>query len=184
MLFKAQARGGMEEESRSTFDYARALGADDSDALLMLAEVAYNFAPYLYCETYDILEGLKNENPDEFMYVDCQAAMLARSDAGRRAVALLRAFVDSHTSHDRALRQLLSCNIPDAATYIERFYRDTDGVGFDDDSYMEITSSLSMSGAWHSLAALVLSKPLRALWMPWISALGWRHCLRSAATRI
>lgn len=158
MLFKAQARGGMEEESRSTFDYARALGADDSDALLMLAEVAYNFAPYLYNETYDILEGLKNENPDEFMYVDCQAAMLARSDAGRRAVALLRAFVDSHTSHDRALRQLLSCNIPDAATYIERFYCDTDGVGFDDDSYMEITSSLSMSGAWHSLAALVAFK--------------------------
>lgn len=158
MLFKAQARGGMEDDARSTFDSARALGADDPDALLMLADAAYNFAPYLSSETYEILEGLKNDNPDEFMYVDCQCAILARADAGQRAVSLLRKFIETHPTHQRAVRQLLSCNIPDAQAYVDSFYEQTGGAGFDDDTYLEFTSALAMSGAWRSLAAIMNRK--------------------------
>lgn len=154
MLFKAQARGGLENEARSTFDYARALGADDSEALLMLAESAYNFAPYLAKETFDILEGLKKDSPDEFIYVDCQCALLAKSNDTRRAVALLRQFVDSHPAHPRAMRQLIGCNISDASEYIERFYSLTGGKGFDDETLVEMLGVLSLNGAWHSVDAI------------------------------
>ncbi len=155
-LFKAQARAGKEVEARSTFDYARALGADNPDALLVLADSVYNFAPYLYSEAFDILEGLRTENPDEFMYVDCQCAILARSGAGDRAIASLRRFLDAHPEHPRAMRQLLICNVRNVAEYLDRFYEATGGEGFDAATYAELVTTLSMNGAVGSLDALMM----------------------------
>ncbi|MBD5233308.1 MAG: hypothetical protein HDS65_03920 [Bacteroidales bacterium] len=154
-LFKAQAKAGKEEDAKSSFDYARALGADNPDALLILAESVYSFAPYLYSEAYEIIEGLKEENPDEFMYTDCQCAILVRMGAGSKAINILREYLDKHPGHSRAMRQLLACNVPDASDYLDRFYDATGGEGFDPATYAELVTTLSLNGSMTSLEALL-----------------------------
>ncbi len=154
-LFKAQARAEKEEDAKSTFDYARALGADNPDVLLVLAEAVYSYAPYLYKEAFEIIEGLRNENPDEFIYTDCMCAILVRMGSASQAIKLLKEYVDRHPGHSRAMRQLLACNISDASDYLDRFYEATAGVGFDPGTYSELVTTLSLNGAMTSLEALL-----------------------------
>lgn len=154
-LFKAQARGGKEEEAKSSFDYARALGADDHDSLMALADNAYNFAPYLYSEAYDIIEGLKSEHPDDFLYTDCQCAILARAGASDRAITLLKDYATAHPEDPKALRQLLMCNIPDAAKYVQRFAQTANWEGIDEDFFVEMLNTLSVNSASRSVVALL-----------------------------
>ncbi|MCM1067649.1 MAG: hypothetical protein NC418_08780 [Muribaculaceae bacterium] len=154
-LFRAQARGEREEEAKSTFDYARALGADDTDALLVLVEAVCNFAPYLYNEAYEILEGLKEEKPDEFLYVDWQCVLLVRAGSTDRAVKLLKAYLAAHPENQQAMRQLLVCNIPEALEYVKRFYEATGGKGFDSEVLAELLNTLSMNAMAYSIIALM-----------------------------
>ena len=154
-LFKAQARMGKDEDAKATFDSARALAADEPDSLMVLVDAAYNFAPYLYQESFEILEGLKTENPDEFMYTDCQCALLVRSGASDRAIRLLKKYLKEHPGNQKAMRQLLLCNTADARQYLNAFYDATDGKGFDDDIYAELVNTLSVNSSSQSLIALL-----------------------------
>lgn len=154
-LFKAQARAGKEVEARSSFDYARALGSDDRDSLLSLAEAAYNYAPYLTAETLELMEALHREAPDDFVYIDCMCALNVRMGAPARAMEMLKSYLDSHPSDYRAMHQLLVCNTDDAAVYLRRLYEATDGKGFPADAMAEMINTLSMNMASRSLAALL-----------------------------
>ena len=155
LLFKAQARGEKEEEAKSTFDYAKALGADDPDSLLVLAGDVYNYAPYLHKEAFDMLETLKADAPERFEFVDCQCALLVKTGAGDRAIATLIKFVEDNPGHERAVRQLLLCNIRNPRQYLDRFYEATEGRGFSADTYAELLNTLAMNSAMRSLEALL-----------------------------
>lgn len=154
-LFKAQARAGKEDDAKSTFEYAKALSADNPDAILVLADAVYNFAPYLYDEAFEILEAVREENSDEFCYVDCQCALFVKAGAPNVAMELLKKFLAEHPGDKRAIRQLLLCNICDCDGYLERFYKHNDGNGFNDTEYEELVSELSMSGLHYSIDALL-----------------------------
>ncbi len=175
-LFKAQARAGKEEEARQTFDYAKALGADSPDALLVLCDTIYNFAPYLYGEALELLETLSAENPDEFMYTDCRCAILVRVGASDKAIRALTDFVKAHPAHVRAMRQLLLCNLQNPGQYLDPFYEATGGQGFDAETYAELVGMLSMNSASRSLNALLSHHPMPEEMEPsdfcaWIEAL-------------
>lgn len=154
-LFKAQARAGKEDDARSTFDYAKALAADDYEARMVLADAVFDFAPYLYQEALDMLEEMSADRPDEFIFVDCQCAILVRAGSTDRAVSKLMKFVDSHPAHPRAMRQLLLCNIRNPRPALDRFYEATAGEGFDAETFSELVNLLSMNTASRSLDALM-----------------------------
>lgn len=154
-LFKAQARMGKESEAKSTFDSGRALAADEPDSLMVLVDAAYNFAPYLYQEAFEILSGLKAEHPEEFMYTDCQCALLVRAGSSDRAIRLLKEYLKKYPENQRAMRQLLLCNPTDAELYLNAFYEANGGKGFDDDVYAELVNTLSVNSSSRSLIALL-----------------------------
>lgn len=154
-LFKGQARAGKQEEARSTFDYAKALGTDNPDALLVLTDTVYNFAPYLNNEALEIVDRLIEETPDEFMYVDCKCALLARMGSVTGAVDILKTYLARNPGHSRAMRQLLLCNAPGTSEYLDMFYAATGGAGFDDATYAELVTMLSLNGAHRTLNDLI-----------------------------
>lgn len=155
ILFKAQARAGKENEARSTFDYAKALAADDPEMQLVLAGDVYNYAPFLYRESLEMLEALKADDPDRFEYTDCQCATLVKAGLGDRAVRVLIEFIETHPDHERAMRQLMLCNIHQPGKYLDNFYVATDGRGFGPEVYAELVNVLSMNSAMRSLEAML-----------------------------
>lgn len=152
MLFKAYARAEKKDEAMSTFDTACALSADNTDGLMTLAESIFQYAPYLADAAIEILENLKKEHPDDFIYVDCMCALLMKLNMPRRAVDQLTAYLDEHPENAAALRQLLMCNARDAHTYVERFYAITGG--FDEVTLSELFQQLNFISAANSIVAL------------------------------
>ncbi len=154
-LFRAQARGGKEEEARNTFDYAAALSQDDADMLLSLASDVYTFAPFLYKEAYDMLEGIREKSPDLFPILDCQCAMLIRSGMGDKAVHSLMDYATAHPENPMVLRQLLLCNIREAGEFIDRYFAATGNDSLPADIYSEVVNTLTLHGGSRSLVAIL-----------------------------
>ncbi|MDE6120805.1 MAG: hypothetical protein K2F63_03350, partial [Muribaculaceae bacterium] len=179
-LLRAQVRAGREEDARTTFDYAKDLASDNIPALMTLFDIIYSGAPYLMRDTIDVLNRLKNENPDEFGFIDCMCAMLVQMGRSDQAIRELKQFVRSHPDHDRAVRQLLMCNVRDAAIYTEAFYLATDGKGFDEATLDEIVNTLLMRTSMVSLDALLTQVAARRELQPseifaWSEALYTLH---------
>lgn len=154
MLFKAQARGGKEEEARSTFDYATSLAADDADAILVLANDAYLFAPYLHKEAYGLLEECKKRYPSRFPFTDMQVALLVAADMPGPAIGLIKRFLEDNPGDVSALMQLLRCNITDIGRYIDAFIAEKGVDALRTDDSGELLSALAGSVSYHSLIAL------------------------------
>ena len=154
-LFRAQARAGKEEEARNTFDYAAALSQDDADMLLSLASDVYTFAPFLYKEAYDMLEGIREKSPDLFPILDCQCAMLIRSGMGDKAVHSLMDYATAHPENPMVLRQLLLCNIREAGEFIDRYFAATGNDSLPADIYSEVVNTLTLHGGSRSLVAIL-----------------------------
>lgn len=164
MLFKAQARKGDEESARSTFDYATSLAADEPQSLLVLANDAYAYAPYLHKEAFDLLEETRKNDPSNFAYTDLQAGLLVAADAPGRAIAIIKDFLKENPGDHTAMRQLLRCNVPDAEEYLDRFMNATEHEGFSAEELSELMSVLSMGTSYRSLAALLtLLGPVESL---------------------
>ncbi|MCH5220857.1 MAG: hypothetical protein J1F05_00790 [Muribaculaceae bacterium] len=154
-LFRAQARLGKEDDAKSTFDYAKVLGSDKPDALMTLIEEVYNSAPYLYHEAFEILETLKAEFPEEFLYVDFQCALLVKAGDASKAISLLKHFLDHNPDNAAAMRQLLVCNVPDCGIYYERFLKTAEEYDFDDEIINGFINQLSLNSASYSIDAMV-----------------------------
>lgn len=154
MLFKAQARGGKEEEARSTFDYATSLAADDADAILVLANDAYLFAPYLHKETYNLLEECKKNDPSRFAFTDMQVALLVAAEMPASAISMIKRFLESNPGDLQALMQLLRCNLSDVGKYIDAFIAEKGADALKNEETGGLLSTLAESVSYHSLIAL------------------------------
>jgi len=154
-LFRAQARAEKTEEARNTFDYAAALSQDDADVLLSLASDVYAFAPFLYKEAYDMLEGVREKSPDVFTFLDCQCAILIRSGMGDKAVHLLMDYATAHPNDPMVLRQLLLCNIREAGEFIDRYFAASGNSSLPADIYSELINTLTLHGGSRSLVAIL-----------------------------
>lgn len=163
-LFRAQARLGREGDARQTFDTARALGADNPEALLNLADIVYSNAPYLRREAIDMLRTLKSEHPDEFVFTDCRCALLVQNGDNATAVSELRKFFDEHPTEIRALRQLLMCNADDAATLYSTYMAANGGAEMSSDELSETINVLTIRSSFEGIAGILgVTRQLRPL---------------------
>lgn len=154
-LFKAQARAGKEEAARSTFDYAASLATDDTDSLIVLANDAYLFAPYLKTEAFDILEECRKKDPKNYAFTDMQVALLAASDMPGAAIARIKDFLTENPGDTQALRQLLRCNVGDCGSFIDAYIIANGPEALNTDDMPEFMSMLVSSSAYVSLKELV-----------------------------
>lgn len=154
-LFRSQARAGMVEESRTTFEYARDLADGNTADLLSLCENVYNLAPYLYPDTIELLTRLRDEDPGEYAFTDCLGAFYIQTNRPDKALELLTDFVEKNPGDARALSKLLLFPMPDIEDYVAQFYLATGGEGFDDASLDAIVEHLNNIGAMASLNALL-----------------------------
>lgn len=155
MLLRAQARLGLEDEARATFDSARALAADDPSETLRLAEVVYNDAPYLMRDIFGSVEELSNRYPDKFIYVDFMCACMVQADNVGAAVQLLHKFLDANPDNESALRQLLMFNDSMAYEYVARFKEANKSHNITEEGFFEFINSLSTRGAHRSVDAMM-----------------------------
>lgn len=158
-LFRAQVKADRPDDAKSTFDYAKALGADDIPALMSLAEIIYNAAPYLYTEAVEMLNGLISDNPDEFMFVDCKCAILIRSGASEQAVETLKEFLNFHPGDPLAIRQLVTCNVRGIEKYVDAFYNTVKDAGIEPEIPIDLLTSLSLGGCSNSIIAIMNHAP-------------------------
>lgn len=154
-LFRSQARAGLVEESRTTFEYARDLADGNTADLLSLCECVYNLAPYLFQETIELLLRLHNDEPDEYTFTDCLGAFYVQTGRPDKVVELLTDYVDRNPIDGRAISKLLLFPVPDIEILIERFYLVTGGEGFDESALDTLADHLNNIGAMVSLNALL-----------------------------
>lgn len=155
MLFKAQTRLGREDDARQTFDTARALGADNPGAILSLADTIYTGAPYLLREAIAMVEPLMQKNPDEFTFTDCYCALAVQNGENAKAMKCIREYVESHPREFRPLRQLLTCNIPDAEIFFESYLLANNATEPTEAEYDELLNTLLSRGAMSSLTGVL-----------------------------
>ena len=180
MLFRAQARLDKREDARTTYDSAKALAADDPEAMLGIADVVYTSAPYLLSDMAETLKSLKDKHPDDFNYTDAYCAMLVQMGNMSGTIREIKSFLDRKPDNARALRQLLMCNASDSQPYIKRFFEVADTTAQAEFETEATAQSLNIRGSMKSVNALIsmldesqrLSEPFFSMWVEALFALG------------
>lgn len=156
LLLRGQARLNMQQEARTTFDYAKALATDNPQALLALAEVVYTYAQYLLPEIVDAIGELATKYPDEFVYTDCYCALLSAVGRTNIAITTLKRYLDTRPGDTAAVRQLLLCSADNVDEYLARYYAKVaqgEQTGFLDEE--NFADALLMRGAYVSIDAML-----------------------------
>ncbi len=180
MLFRGQARLDRRDDARTTYDSAKALAADDPEAMLGIADTVYTSAPYLLGDMAETLQSIKDQHPDDFNYTDAYCAMLVQMGNMSSAINEIKAYLDRKPENVRAMRQLLMCNAADSSDYIERFFAVADAEAIAELDIESLAQGLNMRGAMRSVNALIgaldetqsMAEPYYSMWMEALFALG------------
>lgn len=192
-LLKAQGALDKQEEARTTFDYAKALAADDPTATLWVVEIVYHNAPFLNGELIEPLSNLAKANPNDFRFVDYLCAVYSALNLNRKASLTLCDFLDNNPTDRQALRLAMIFNIPNLEDYIARFFEMSPPPGMLISEVVELSHELSLRGAYVAVDALVsafLGESLvfldEMLFCTWIEALyalkKWQKIIEVAKT--
>lgn len=180
MLFRGQARLDRREEARTTYDSAKALAADDPEAMLGIADTVYTSAPYLLGDMAETLRNIKEQHADDFNYTDAYCAMLVQMGNMSGAINEIKAYLDRQPDNVRAMRQLLMCNPADSSDYIERFFAVAGADAIAELDIEALAQGLNMRGAMRSVNALIsaidesqsMAEPYYSMWVEALFALG------------
>ncbi len=149
-LFRAHARAGHEAEARSSFDYAKALAADNPPAIEWLCDTVLYHASYLRHDALELLDSVIDDRPDDFRFVDYRCGMMMQSGQTDAAIEGIKTFLERNPDNITALQRLLSINAPGAARYVEAYYNAVP-AGFGESMLENIVNTLHMQGALSSL---------------------------------
>ena len=174
MLFRGQARLDRRDDARTTYDSAKALAADDPEAMLAIADTVYTSAPYLLGDMAETLRSIKEQHSDDFNYTDAYCAMLVQMGNMSGAINEIKAYLD------RAVRQLLMCNAADSRKYVEQFFAIAESDAIAELDIESLAQGLCMRGAMRSVNALLstldesqsMTEPYYSMWVEALFALG------------
>ncbi len=157
LLFRAQARSGHQEEARTAFDYARALGADRGQPMFWLAETVVKWANYLTDDAIQMVQEAIEAEPENFLYTDCLGALMnLKYNSADEAEKLYRKFFYSHPEQWPPLRQLLLVANPEDAEELLGMHMQA--AENPSDSLKELTElipQMAASGLYNTLTAVL-----------------------------
>lgn len=154
VLFKAYARGGRQDDARSAYEYAKALGANSREYLPWLMDSAMKHARYLVDDILADLGECVREYPDDFALTDVYGTSLLNLDRRPEALGVFEDYVMRHPDQWQALHQLLFCDPADCSLYIERFI-DAAGLEELEKNVWEVIPSLFEHGLYDPVEALI-----------------------------
>lgn len=180
MLFRGQARLDRRDDARTTYDSAKALAADDPEAMLAIADTVYTSAPYLLGDMAETLRSIKEQHSDDFNYTDAYCAMLVQMGNMSGAINEIKAYLDRKPGNVRAVRQLLMCNAADSRKYVEQFFAIAESDAIAELDIESLAQGLCMRGAMRSVNALLstldesqsMTEPYYSMWVEALFALG------------
>ncbi len=121
-LLRGQARAGMKEEAKQTFEYAKAIVNDSQEGTMALCDIVYHFAPELLPELIDSLKLFIANNPDEFQYVDVLCAIYSKLSYNENLTRKMIAdYLDIHPESKQALVQYVNAGSTDIVCRIENY---------------------------------------------------------------
>lgn len=155
ILVRAYSKAGREEDARQAFDYAKALASDNDVSVMYLVESALMYAPYMIKDTLEVLAGFISSFPDDFKYAESMSALYLAEQDRKRAVETLIAFFNRHPENPDCLVRLLSLNVNEPKKFIVRYYETCSSDVPDEDSLVELSTTLLGLNALDALKALV-----------------------------
>lgn len=122
LLLRGQARSGMDDEARQTFDYAKALAGDTPESIFALGDIAYHHAPALLSELIEPVKRIADKNPDDFYYTDGLCAIYSKLNYSEAFIRkTLRDFLLRHPENSAALSQYIGLSPKDAVERLDAF---------------------------------------------------------------
>lgn len=171
-LLIGQARKGLVEETRNTYEYAKALAFNEMpDMMVAIAEPVYNYAPYLYADMYEALKSICEKYPDRFEFTTAAYLFIAATNP-KGACKLLQNYLDRHPDCKEALRQLIISNGDVDAHYTKQYlatFKTDEGYN----NVCEIVESLQACGDSYNLIEILntldeykpINETLIAVWV-------------------
>ena len=116
--FRALAQLNRQEEARSSFDYAKSLGASDEETICFLADVIIECAPYLIDEGLEMLDDWLATDPSNYRIFSARGMFLIQKQDFQTLEKDLEKFIKSYGINGQALRHLFLLSNPLAPKYL------------------------------------------------------------------